>query len=88
MTGTPDFLDPGLQDDSSQREILAFLRTLTPQYSPVWPDGHHKEMALGVLLIARGVQIKESGLGLQVSDGSRRPWHRMAHKDVTKELGP
>jgi hypothetical protein len=63
MTDAPDFLDPALQDESPEQEILALLRTLTAQYSPVWPDSHPEEMALGVLQIAGGAEIKESGLG-------------------------
>ena len=78
-----DFFDPAVETESPQREILQYLREL----SPTWrgfrrPERHAEEMAVGVLVIARGVEIEDGQpprIRLTLS-GER--WREMLVKDA------
>jgi hypothetical protein len=54
----PDFFDPAVQREPVHCEVLKYLREATPTWAPFSPPERHLgEMALGVLLLARGIQV-------------------------------
>jgi hypothetical protein len=60
---TPNFADPALQSDAPQLNILAFLEDLSDAWKPISPGTDADEMAVGVLLLADGIQTREAASG-------------------------
>lgn len=55
-----DFFDTYIQASEPQRTILHFLRSLSASYQRLTPTTHEEEQALGVLVLAKGVQILDA----------------------------
>jgi len=60
---TPDFADPALQSDAPQVNIIIFLSCLSDTWKPISPATDGDDMAVGVLLLADGIQIREAASG-------------------------
>lgn len=58
-TVAPDFFDPTCQNDDVLRCVLHFLRTLTAHYVRTIIRTDAESKAVGVLLIAKGISIRE-----------------------------
>lgn len=85
MADSDLLFDPHIQESAPQRTILHFLRSLAPTYQKLTPKTHEEEQALGVLLLAKGVQIldeEESATPSYNPDTARSCYVRLTSSGV------
>lgn len=54
-----NFFDPAIQELAPASTVLGFLRTLSFSYQKLTTHTHQEEMAIGALLIAKGIQVTD-----------------------------